>query len=377
MERRDFLQRSLAGCVGALPAFAFAAPGTTGVTRALIGASWRGPNEGDTHYAGVLEADWPQQKVRILWAVALPTRPHGLTPEADGGLLVVGVRPGTWMMRIDGAGRVSHQLRVDEEPGQCRLNGHSVASADGRVLFTTETDPATGRGRIGVRDRESLRKLDEWDSLGIEPHQVVLDADGNLMVANGGIPRTAGDRKHSLDRMDSSLVRLDARSGRASGHWRLDDPRLSLRHLAWSTGPTSEMARLGIALQAEHDAPERRRGAPVLAVWERGELGLPEQGADGAGYAGDIAPAFDGGFAVSSHKVGRALLWHPARGFVTVARLREAYALTGWDGPGRAGGVLIASALGVGRLHPSAPATMAAWPQPMALDNHWVLMSAA
>ncbi|HWS73765.1 MAG TPA: DUF1513 domain-containing protein, partial [Quisquiliibacterium sp.] len=233
--------------------------------------------------------------------------------------------------------------------------------------------------RIGVRDRETLRKLDEWDSLGVEPHQLLLDAEGHLMVANGGIPRTAADRKHSLDRMDSSLVRLDARSGRPLGQWRLEDPRMSLRHLAWSTGASSEMKRLGITLQAEHDEPERRRNAPVLAVWENDSLSLPAQATDGAGYAGDIAPAFDGGFVVSSNKAGRAMLWHPVHAprLATVASLREPYALAGWDGPGRAGGVLIAPALGVGRWHPLAPPTMAPWPKPMALDNHWVLISAA
>ncbi|HWS75607.1 MAG TPA: DUF1513 domain-containing protein, partial [Quisquiliibacterium sp.] len=311
MDRRSFLGSALAA-LGAWPMHGLAAvPDATGVTRAVIGASWRGPAEGAPHYAGALDVDWQQRTVGIRYALELPTRPHGLTPEPDGGLLVVGVRPGTWLTRCDDAGRMVRHVRVDEEPGSCRLNGHSVASADGRVLFTTETDQASGRGRIGVRDRETLRKLDEWDSLGVEPHQLLLDAEGHLMVANGGIPRTAADRKHSLDRMDSSLVRLDARSGRALGQWRLEDPRMSLRHLAWSTGPSGETKRLGIALQAEHDEPERRRNAPVLAVWENDSLSLPAQATDGAGYAGDIAPAFDGGFVVSSNKAGRAMLWHP------------------------------------------------------------------
>lgn len=351
----------------------------TGPGRAVIGASWRGPNAGDTHFAGALEVDWARRVVRILWSAALPTRPHGLTAQADGGLLVVGVRPGTWMARYDGAGREVARVDVTREPGGCTLDGHAVEGADGRLLFTTETHTASGRGRVAVRDLATMRKLDTWDSLGLEPHQLVRDAAGDLIVANGGIPRTAGDRKHSLDRMDASLVRLDARTGKPTGHWRLDDPRLSLRHLAWSAGPTGAMARLGVALQAEHDAPEQRRAAPVLAVLENDRLTTPVTATEAVGYAGDIAPALDGGFVVSSNQVGRALLWHPARGnqLTTIASLREAYALAGWDGPQRAGGVLVASALGVARWHPTAPALMAPWPQPMALDNHWVLISAA
>ena len=40
-------------------------------------------------------------------------------------------------------------------------------------------------------------------------------------------------------------MRLDATMGRLMGQWRLQDPRLSLRHLAW--GPDGKT--LGIALQ--------------------------------------------------------------------------------------------------------------------------------
>lgn len=41
------------------------------------------------------------------------------------------------------------------------------------------------------------------------PHQLLLDASGKLMVANGGILRAEGDKKRDLQLMDSSLVRMD------------------------------------------------------------------------------------------------------------------------------------------------------------------------
>ena len=89
----------------------------------------------------------------------LPTRPHGLLAEDGGGLLVVGVRPGAWMLRCDGKGDVIQRLRVDEEDSACRLNGHAIVAASDDVLYTTETDQKTGRGKIGVRDRRTLHKL--------------------------------------------------------------------------------------------------------------------------------------------------------------------------------------------------------------------------
>jgi hypothetical protein len=84
---------------------------------------------------------------------------------------------------------------------------------------------------------------------------LLLDAQGHVIVANGGVPRTAEDKKYDLHRMEPSLVRLDAGSGKLLRQWRLDDPRLSLRHLAWNTARRRRQTRLGIALQAEHATP--------------------------------------------------------------------------------------------------------------------------
>lgn len=366
--------------LGIAPRMALAEAATpTEAANAQIGAAWRGPNKTDPYFAGVLATDWAARRLDIRYAVPLPTRPHGITAEADGGLLVVGVRPGTWLLRCDGEGRVRQQVKVDEEASTARLNGHAIAGLGGDVLYTTETDGKTGRGRIGVRDRQSLKKLDEWDSHGLESHQVLLDENGHLIVANGGLPRTAGDRKFDLHRMDSSLVRLDARNGQLLRQWRLDDPRLSLRHLAWSKTPVDADAYLGIALQAEHDAAAQRAAAPVLAVLDEDALLTPTRANDGFGYAGDIAAAANGGFAVSSNQAGMAQLWHPGRPdkLVPIVELEEAYALAPWGGPGKGGGVLVATGLGLVRWHPTAKPALLPWPKPMALDNHWIALGAA
>jgi hypothetical protein len=375
--RREFLQ--MAGALAALPSARWAWAGEAAPSGASIAAAWRGPNAGDTYFAGVLAADWASRKITIRRAAALPTRPHGITPEADGSLLVTGVRPGGWLMRIGPDGQVAQQIDLAGEASNASLNGHVVVGRKGDVIYTTETDQKTGRGLIGVRDRQTLKKLAEWETHGMEPHQVLLDADGHLMVANGGIPRTAADKKYDLHRMDSSLVRLDGRSGRMLRQWTLDDPRLSLRHLAWSDWAAGGKAFLGVAMQAEHDDPAARSAAPILAVLDGDKLTVPARAGDGAGYAGDIAPAYNGGFALSSNQVGLAQLWHPAMPdkLTRIVELQEAYALTGWGGPNPGGGVLVSTALGLVRWHPSAKPALLPWPEKMALDNHWVLLDEA
>ncbi len=374
--RRRFLHGLAA--LGAWSVLGPARATATGMTHgARIAAAWRGPQPDDPYFAGVFEADWQAKKLRIAQSVPLPTRPHGLLPEADGSLLVCGVRPGGWLLRMTPDGRIERQVSLADEAGDCRLNGHAMVSPGGELIYTTETDQKTGQGRIGVRDRLSLRKLDEWASHGREPHQLLVDAEGRLLVANGGIPRTASDKKYDLQLMDSSLVRLDGKSGALQRQWTVDDRRLSLRHLAWSRLPEGRML-LGVAIQAEHDSAAERNSAPILAVLDGDELRLPTRADDGAGYAGDICAAYNGGFALSNNRLGVAQLWHPGmpERLTPIVQLEEAYALSGWEGPD-SGGVLVSTGLGLVGWQPRAKPVFLPWPKPMAVDNHWVVVSEA
>ncbi len=341
-----------------------------------LGAAWRGPREGDAQQLGVIEIDWPQRRIAVRWSLPLQARAHGLTAEPDGHLLAVAMRPGTWLLRCDAQGRVVRRLQIDDEPGGHRFDGHAVASADGQWLYTTQSAP-DGRGFVAVRERDSLRKVEQWPTQGVDPHQLLLDPRGDLMLANGGILRTPDGRKRDLDRMASSLVHIDTRAGALRGQWALPDARLSLRHLAWGRPHDGSTPLLGIALQAEHDDPAQRNAAPLLAVWDGRALRIATSAGEGAGYAGDIAPAGPGGFAVSNNKVRRAFLWSPqqAEALQRFAELDEPYALASPASGADAGAVLLACGAGVARWHPSQPAAMLRWPAPMALDNHWVVMT--
>ena len=137
---------------------------------------------------------------------------------------------------------------------------------------------------------------------------------------------------------------------------------------------------LGIAMQAEHDDPLKRVAAPILAVLDGEVLSVPTRANDGVvGYAGDITAAYNGGFVLSSNQAGLAQLWQAGAPdkLKPVVELQEAYALTSWSGPKPGGGVLISTAPGLVRWHPTAKPLFLAWPKPMALDNHWVLLNEA
>lgn len=350
-----------------------------------LAAAWRGaqatsdprPGNSAAHpdQVGILALDWAARTISIVASTVVPSRAHGLLAALDGGFFAVAARPGHWLLHCDAQGRevARHAIQDDDTPRT--LGGHVLASANGQWLYTTETDPRDGSGWIGVRDLRSLACVAAWPSHGLDPHHLTLDGAGALMVANGGIPRTATGAKTRLQDMDPSLVRLDASTGALLGQWRLPDRRLSLRHLAWSLPVESQQSRvLGIALQAEHDDPAHRQDAPLLALWDGQDLQLATRSIAGAGYSGDIAPGPYGGFILSGQRTHQGLMWRPdtPNTWTTIARLTEPCALASWP---EQGGVLLGAARGVGLWHPTLPAAMLAWPIPMRPDNHWVLLS--
>lgn len=255
-----------------------------------------------THRAGWLRVEGSH--IQVQTSVELPTRGHGLDLLPDGSLLVAARRPGDWLLRVPPKGRPDW---VWMEPGRV-FSGHVRASADGQTVFTTEIDTDTGQGLLGVRDARSLEKTDEWPTHGLDPHAVsrmpanalgqgglVHPLAGMLFVANGGIDTAleTGRTKRHLDHMDSSLICLHPNGGEPLGQWRLHDPRLSLRHLAWASTPDGQPL-LGVALQAEHGEADARAQAPLLAVlgWHATPAGLLHVATGQpplAGYGGDIA----------------------------------------------------------------------------------------
>lgn len=305
----------LAGLKGLAPLSAWAGSATATAQSGPVGpqrlaAAWM---QGHDLFAGIVQLTLDGAPLQVLQSERIPTRAHGMTVEADGAVVFTSRRPGDWLLRLR-AGSAPQWGWI--EPDRA-FTGHVIHSRDGRQLYTTETDLETGQGLIGVRDAASLEKTAEWPTHGMDPHQLLLDADGSLVVANGGIPSQieTGRRKLQLTQMDSSIVRLQpAAQGALDGQWRLTDTRLSLRHLCWGPQVAWQPARrwLGIALQAEHDDPSTRAQAPVLALFDGQQLQVQPlpAGTALAGYGGDIG--CDGQhFAVSCPRADQLTWWQP------------------------------------------------------------------
>lgn len=196
----------------------------------------------------------------ITFAVALPDRGHAAAAHPYRAEVVgFARRPGIFGLVIDCRdGRVIHRLTP---PQGRQFNGHGAFSADGTRLYTSEVVAEGSAGRVGVWDvRAGYRRIGEWDSRGIGPHELRLLPDGNLVIANGGIETDPTDRTPlNLDRMRPNLAILDAEGGEVSIRSFGDElAQNSIRHLAllpegvafamqWQGDPDDAVPLLGIA----------------------------------------------------------------------------------------------------------------------------------
>ncbi len=226
---------------------------------------------------------------------AVPMRGHAVLPLAGDKVLLFGRRPAfeSAVVIFPPSPLEGEGLGVRGIPATAgrHFNGHGCLSAAGDVLFTTENAYDEKRGVLGIRDSQTFQHLGEYDTYGLDPHDVQLMPDGKtLVVANGGIEQHPdfGRRKLNLDTMQPSLVYLDTQTGKKIDEYRLPDRHLSIRHLI-ATADGS----VGVALQYEGDL--YRQQPASLVAWQPhgGELQLLDiSAADVAlfnGYMADLA----------------------------------------------------------------------------------------
>lgn len=148
------------------------------------------------------------------------------------------------------------------------LLGHGCFNVDGTQLYTAESDYINGQGKIVVRDGETFKVLQVWDSGGIGPHEIKLMRDGKtLVVANGGLlthPET-GRKVHNLDTMQSNLCYLDTSSGACLEKVTVPENKASIRHLDIASDGS-----VAFALQVQREAMSTNDLVPLVGVHRRG-----------------------------------------------------------------------------------------------------------
>lgn len=255
-------------------------------------------------------------------------RGHGVAqhPQRKSSVVMFGRRPSKQMIEVN---LISGELINNVECSEKRyLFGHGCFSRDGKYLFTTESEPRTGLGKIGVRQASNYRLVDEFESYGIGPHEIKSMPDGNtLVVANGGIltrPET-GRKKLNLETMMSNLTYLDIKSGRKLEQVSVAESKASIRHLDVAADGT-----VAIAMQMQRQSAGHNQLVPLVATHRQGQqialLDAPENIVNSMNdYVGSVAInnlSRTAGFA--SPKGNLAAFWHIDSGkFLGYHQLRD------------------------------------------------------
>lgn len=274
----------------------------------------------------------------IVRELPLQERGHDIALDAASGQAVVFARrPGSFALAFDIRGRREPLLFTT--PANRHFYGHGTFSRDGRLLYATEHDNETRAGLIGIYDATGgYRRIGEFPTYGIGPHEAILLADGKtLAVANGGIEThveagMTGREKLNVETMQPSLAFLDSTSGRLISQHQQSSAlhKLSIRHLVQDAGGT---VWFGCQWEgADADAPELIGWAGLDKPLRIIEPPRP-MGVKLAGYIGAVAVSGNGRLiAASAPRAGR-IVYVDAERFEIVGEtlIEDSCGVTGAD----------------------------------------------
>jgi len=248
--------------------------------------------------------------------IALPARGHSFAIDPARQRAVVFARQaGFFAIAFDLSGRTGPQT-IAPAVGR-HFYGHGVYIDDGRVLVATESDFDAGRGVLGLYDATPAgryRRIGEYDTGGVGPHEVIVMPDANtLCVANGGILTHPdyGKLPLNLPEMQPSLAYLDASSGALLEQHTLpaDLHRLSIRHLALTAA-----GHVWFGCQYMGEASDRpplvgqhRRGQPLQLFTAPDDIQHSLKN-----YIGSVAADAQGQVIATSSPVGGHIAWWDA-----------------------------------------------------------------
>lgn len=250
---------------------------------------------------------------RILREIPLTARAHDIAIDRTRRRAVACARrPGYFALAFDLDGLAEPE--VFTPPEHRHFYGHGAFAPDGRLIYMTEHDVDTGEGVIGVYDASGgFRRIGEFPSYGVGPHEAILLSDGKTLVAaNGGFgsdPET-GRERIDVAGMKPNMAFIDATTGALKVRHRFPPELnlLSIRHLA---ADARETVWFGGQWQgAIEDAPELIGSAGLgreIALAGSGD-GESATGAALRGYVGSVAVCAEGRLlAASAPRAGRVV----------------------------------------------------------------------
>ncbi len=299
IDRRDFLRAAGAGFIASLTPRAWA---TTLSTDAVFATAFQ---KRDGAYGAAILSE----RGELIYQVALPERGHDIAFDPVSKRSVIFARqPGTFMVVFDHTGK-REPLTIPSISAR-HFYGHGAFSLDGKLLYATENDFDAAAGMIGVYDTADFRRIGEFPTHGVGPHEVILLGDGRtLAIANGGIETHPdyGRAELNLTTMKPNFVLIDRLTGDLIEKHELpaDLHQLSIRHMDMD-------AKGAVWFGCQHRGPATETPALVgRAVRGRGLelIAMPDTVLGGLrNYVGSVAANHTAGTVAVSSPQGNSLV---------------------------------------------------------------------
>jgi len=213
-----------------------------GAARHALAAEGRTSDAGATYASGARRPDGSYSVLilaedgRILREIPISARGHDIALDhVRRRGVIFARRPGFFALAFDVDG--NREPEVFTPAPDRHFYGHGAFAADGRLLYVTEHDIETGDGVIGVYDATgSWRRIGEFPSYGVGPHEAILLSDGKtLAVANGGYGNDPATGRESIGVADMApnAAFIDVATGALRASHGVPDAinLLSVRHL--------------------------------------------------------------------------------------------------------------------------------------------------
>ncbi len=295
MQRRTFISASM-GALGSV----FFSPLLEAAT---IYKGWLNGFKDDQGRYGIAYIDESFNATPLVYT---PIRLHGITKHPTKADIVAPARRPDMQMFVFDMERKA--LRIIQSDKGRHFYGHGVYSTDGKLFYTTQNAYDEEKGVIGVYDvDQGYKKITEWDSGGIGPHELRLYKN-QLIIANGGILThpDMGRAKLNIDSMAPNLTYLDLETGQINNQLSLpqDLLQLSIRHM--------DVTQNGTVFVGLQDQLEHRRNLPLVWKTQSGKLQEMTQPTQGwrifNGYVGSVCTN-QNGLCVSSPRGNVIHLW--------------------------------------------------------------------
>jgi hypothetical protein len=172
-----------------------------------------------------------QDNYQIVSDFSVPDEVHLATSYPNNKyILVCSRKPNASLLKYDLKGNKLAELTPLANQ---HFEGHAIFSLDEKFIYTTASDFDAGKGKLLKLNSHDLSLVEQFDTQGIGPHELVWQSEKHIAIANTGVLTHPDSGREILnkDSIQSNIVLFNSQSHKVDHSWQVPQLGLSARHL--------------------------------------------------------------------------------------------------------------------------------------------------